>query len=112
MLRAALAEERGRTVRHDPDLLRRAGLQLDQETACGLGHHDHAFGLAAQRKEHVELMRRRLREQRVQGHDERCEELSRERQDVLPFRATVDPVLVLEQDDVDVEAAKQPAART
>jgi hypothetical protein len=50
-------------------------------------------------------MRRRLREQRVQGHDERLRELSRERQDVLPFRATVDPVLVLEQDDVDVEAA-------
>ena len=108
MLRPPCAEEGWGAVWHDPDLLRRAGSEVDQEAARSLGHDDHALGLLAQRNEHVELVRGGLGEQRVQRHDQRLRELSREGQDVLPVAAAVDPVLVLDQDDVDVEAAEEP----
>ncbi len=77
-----------------------------------LGHDDHALGLVAERREHLELMRRRLREHRVQRHDERLRELARERKDVLAVAAAEDAVLVLQQDDVDVESRERRAART
>ena len=53
-------------------------------------------------------MRRRLGEHRVQGHDERLGEAAGEREHVLAVGAAEDPVLVLEQDDVDVEPPEHP----
>ena len=44
----------------------------------------------------------------MQRHDERLRELLRERQHVLAVGAAEDPVLVLEQHDVDVEPAEDP----
>ncbi len=54
------------------------------------------------------LMRGRLREHRVQRHDERLGELAGEREHVLAVGAAEDPVLVLEQHDVDVHPAEHP----
>ena len=51
---------------------------------------------------------RRLGQDRVQRHDERLRELAREREDVLAVPAAEDPVLVLEQHDVDVEPPQHP----
>ena len=81
---------------------------VDEQALRGLGHHDHELGLAAERGEHLSLMRRRLREHRVQRHDERLRQLLDEREDVLAVGAAEDPVLVLEQDDVDIEPAEDP----
>ncbi len=44
----------------------------------------------------------------MQRHDERLRELRDEREHVLAVAAAEDPVLVLEQDDVDVEPAEDP----
>jgi len=51
-------------------------------------------------------MRRRLGENRVQGHDERLRQLFRKGQHVVAVTPAEDPVLVLQQDDVDIEAAQ------
>ena len=40
----------------------------------------------------------------MQGHDERLSKLLRERQDVLPVLAPEDPVFVLQEHDVDIDA--------
>ena len=53
-------------------------------------------------------MARRLRQHRVQRHDERLRQLLREREHVLAVGAAEDAVLVLEEHDVDVETAEQP----
>ena len=58
--------------------------------------------------EHLGLMRRRLRQHRVQRDDERLRQLLGEREHVLAVAAAEDAVLVLEQDDVDVEPAEDP----
>ena len=50
----------------------------------------------------------RLRQHRVQRHDERLQQLLEERQDVVAVAASEDPVFVLEEDDVDVESAEDP----
>ncbi len=44
----------------------------------------------------------------MQGHDERLRQLLCEREHVLPVAAAEDPVLVLEQHDVDVEPPEHP----
>ena len=61
----------------------------------------------AERGQHLELMGRGRRTHRVQCHDERLGELTREREHVLAVAAAEDAVLVLEQHDVDVESAEQ-----
>ena len=62
----------------------------------------------AQLREHLRLVRRRLRQHRVQRHDERLRQFLRERQHVLAVAAAEDPVLVLEQHDVDIEPPEHP----
>ena len=49
-----------------------------------------------------------LREHGVQRQDERAGELLREGENVLAVGSAEDPVLVLQEDDVDVEAAEEP----
>jgi hypothetical protein len=70
-------------VRDDPNLLLGAGVAVDEQPQGRLRQHDHEIGVAAQRFEHVRLVRCRLRENRVQRHDERLGELLRQREDVL-----------------------------
>ena len=53
-------------------------------------------------------MRRRLRQHGVERHDERLRELLDQREHVRAVGAAEDPVLVLEQDDVDVQPAENP----
>ena len=43
---ARAVEPRRRAVRHDANLLLRAGAALDEQPLRGLGHHDHELGLA------------------------------------------------------------------
>ena len=97
-----------RTVRDDVDLLVRAGADLAQQPAAGLGHHDHPLRFVAERRQHLELVTRRLGQDRVQRHDERLRELAHEREHVLPVATAVDPVLVLQQHDIDVRARERP----
>ena len=104
----APCEHRRRSVRDDPNLARRARLARHEQSLRGLRHHDHELGLAAERREHVSLMGRRLREHGVQRDDEGLRELLDEREDVGAVGAAEDPVLVLEQNDVDVQPAEDP----
>ena len=62
--------------------------------------------MAAERLEDVRLVRRRVRKDRVQCHDERLRQLLGQREDVFAVAPAEDAVLVLEQDDVDVAAAE------
>ena len=62
----------------------------------------------AERGQHLQLVRRWLRQDGVERHDERLRQLPRERQDVLAVGAAEDPEFVLEQDNVDVQPAEQP----
>ena len=81
--------------------------ELDDDAPRRLGHHDHPLGLVAERSEDLQLVLGRIREHGVQRHDERLRELSRKREGVGPVPAAEDAVLVLEQDDVDVEASER-----
>ena len=108
LLLAAPCELHRRAVRHDSDLVGRARADLGEQPPCRVGHHDRELCLIAESGEHLELMRRGLRQHRVQGHDERLGQLLGEGQHVLAVGAAEDPVLVLEQDDVDVEPADEP----
>ena len=94
-------------MRHDGDRLRRAGADLHQQPLGGLRHHDHAFGLVTESRQNLELMLRRLRQHRVQRHDERLRKLAHEREHVVAVPAAEDAVLVLEQNDVDVGPAER-----
>ena len=44
----------------------------------------------------------------MEREDERSSEFPGEREDILAVGPTEDPVLVLQEDDVDVEAAEEP----
>ena len=82
---------------------------IDEQSLRGLRHHDHELGLGGRApKSTSSLMRRRLREHGVQRDDERLRELLDEREDVGAVGAAEDPVLVLEQDDVDIQPAQDP----
>ena len=73
-------EHRRRAVRHDPHLARGHVPPSTSRPPRRVGHHDHELGLAADGREHLGLMRRRLRQHRVQRHDERLRQLLGERQ--------------------------------
>ena len=105
-LSGAACEDRRGAVRDDPHLLPVAHAAFDQQSASGLGHHDDDLGLFAKGSEDLRLVRGRRREHGVERHDERLRQLLRERHDVLAIAAAVDPELVLEEDDIDVEAAE------
>ena len=107
-LARAAGEHRRCAVRHDADLLERAGPAVDEQVAGRVRHHDHELGLAADGGEHARLMGRRLGQHRVQGHDERLGQLLDERRDVAPVAPPEDAVLVLQEDDVDIEPAEDP----
>ena len=104
----ALGEHRRRAVGHDSNLVLRARAAVDEEAPCGFGHHDHELCLAANCRQHLGLVRGRLRQHRVQRHDEWLRQLLYERGDIVAVTAAEDPELVLEQDDVDVEPAQDP----
>ena len=95
-------------MRHDSHLLGGARPTVDEEAARGLRHDDHELCLAANVGEDECLMRCRLGENRVQGHDEGLRQLSRQRCNVVTVPAAEDPVLVLQEDDVDVEPTQDP----
>ena len=105
----SLGKDRRRTVRHDANLALRAGAAVDEQTPRSVRHHDHELGLTAHRRQYLRLTVGRLRQHRVQRHDERLQELLEQREDVVAAAAAEDPVFVLEQDDVDVESAENPA---
>ena len=105
---ASATEDGRRPVLHDADLLRGAAVHPQEQPSGSLGHDDHALRLLAQRGEHVALVVRRLRQDGVKRQDERSSELFRERQHVLAVGTAEDPVLVLQQHDVDVEAPQEP----
>ena len=107
-LRGPVREHGRGAVRHDADLLGGARAALDEQPPSGVRHHDHALGLAAEGAEHLGLVPRRLRQHRVQRHDERLRQLLRQRDDVLAVGAAEDAVLVLEQDDVDMRPRQDP----
>jgi hypothetical protein len=98
-------------VLDDSDRLRLATVHPQEQPSRGLRHHDHALRLLAQCGEHFALVVRRVGKDGVERQDERSRELAGERQHVLPVGTAEDPVLVLQQDDVDVESAQELAAR-
>ena len=104
----ALREHRRRAMGHDSNLFSGTRLAGEQQPFGRLGHHDHQLGLTAQRSEHLGLMLRRLRQNGVERHDERLRELFDQREHVRAVGAAEDPVLVLEQDDVDVHSPENP----
>jgi hypothetical protein len=104
----ALGEQRRRPVRHDANLVGAAHAARDEQLARGLGHHDHELGLTTQRSERLGLTLGRLREDRVERHDEGLRELLDQREHVGAVGAAEDPVLVLEEDDVHVQPAENP----
>ena len=104
----AACKEGRRSVRDDANLVLRARLAGHEQPLRRLGHHDHELGLAAQGREHPGLMRRGLGEHCVQCDDEGLREILGQREHVGAVVAAEDPVLVLEQDDVDVEPAEDP----
>ena len=93
---------------HDADLVRGAAVHPQEQPSGRLRHDDHALRLLAQRGEHCALVVRRLRQDGVKRQDERSSELLRERQHVLAVGTAEDPVLVLQQYDVDVESTQEP----
>ena len=95
-------------MRDDANLLLGARADVDEQSKRRVGHHDHELCFAAQLRQHLRLVRRGLGEDRVQRHDERLGELTREREDVFAVTSAEDPVLVLEQHDVDVEPPQHP----
>ena len=101
-------EDGRRPVLDDADLVRGARLHLQQEPLRRLRHHDDPLGLCAELGEYLALMIRRLGEHGVERDDQRPVELLCEREDVLAVGAAEDPVFVLQEDDVDVESAKEP----
>ena len=107
--RGALGDTHRRSMRHHADFLLRASARLDQQAKRRVRHHDHELGLRAQLREHFRLVRRGLRQHRVQRHDERLRQFLRKRQHVLPVAAAEDPVLVLKQHDVDIEPPEHPS---
>ena len=118
LLLTAVCELDRRAVRDDADLVDLARVQPGQQALRRVGHHDHALRLVAEGGEYLELVRRRLREDGVQRHDERLRKLADEGEHVLAVTATEDAVLVLKEHDVDVRPAEHPrrpdiiAART
>ena len=108
VLRTPPSKLDGRAVWHNTNLVNRARLDLNKQTLRGFRHHDHTLRLLAELCQHTQLMGRRLRQHRMQRHDKRLGELLREREHVLAVRPAEDPVLVLENDDIDVEPAEQP----
>ena len=95
-------------VGHDIDLLGRTRADLNQQAPRRHGHHDHALRLVAKGCQDFELVGRRRRQHGMQRHDEWLSQLAREREDVLPVLSAEDPVLVLQQHDIDVRAAERP----
>ena len=108
--RGALRKHRRCPVRHHTNLLLGAGATGDEEVPRGVRHHDHKLGLAAHGRQHLRLVRRRLRQHRVECHDERLRQLLDQRSHVATVAAAEDPVLVLKQDDIDIEPAKNPGS--
>ncbi len=76
-----------------------------QEAAAGGGGHDHHGVSGGQDAfQDLALMRGRIHEDRVEHHDDRDGELVEDGEDLIAVRSAVDPVLVL--DDHDVESAE------
>ena len=96
-------QARRRAVGHDAHLLLRARPGRDEQPPSGLGHDDDELRLRAQLREHERLVRRRLGEHGVQGDDERLGKLLRKGEHVFAVAPAEDPVLMLQEDDVDVE---------
>ena len=104
--RCPLDEQRRCAVRDDADLFLGTGAVVDEQAERRIRHDDDELGVAAERLEDPRLVRRRLREDGVQGHDERLRQLFGQRHDVFAVAPAEDAVLVLEQNDVDVPAAE------
>ena len=97
-------------MRHHTNLLLGARTALDEQTQRRVCHHDHELGLLAELGQHLQLVRGRLGENRVQGDDERLRQLLGEGQHVLPVEPAEDPVLVLQDHHVDIETAECPGS--
>ena len=93
-------------MRDDADLRLGACCVVDEQTQRRLRHDDHELGVAAERFEDVRLVRRRVRKDRVQCHDERLRQLLGQREDVFAVAPAEDAVLMLEQHHFDVAAAE------
>ena len=108
ILVCAPRQHRGRAVRYDSDLVLGARATRDEQSPCRLGHHDHELRLMAERLEHRRLVCGRLRQHRVQRDDDGLRELVHQREDILAVASAEDPVLVLQEHDLDVEPAEDP----
>ena len=99
-----------RAVRHDPDLLRRAGAELDRGgDAPSRSSRSRARPRSQSAVEHLELVRASAPTAPCAASRRAAARApARTRATYSPSRAAEDPVLVLEQDDVDVEPAEQP----
>ena len=107
--RRASGEPRRRAVRDDANLLLRAGARGDEQSQRRVGHHDHELRLARTARVSTSAWCGVGSESTVcRVTTSGCASSSRERQHVLAVAAAEDPVLVLEQHDVDVEPPEHP----
>ena len=93
-------------MRDDADLRLGACCVVDEQTQRRFRHDDDELGVAAERFEDARLVRRRVRKDRVQCHDERLRQRFGQREDVFPVSPTEDAVLMLEQHHLDVATAE------
>ncbi len=108
MLGGSPSEHRRSAVRDDPDLLLAAAAALDQQAPRRLRHHDHELGAATERGQHGGLVPRGPGQHRVQSQDDRLLQVFGQGEHVVAVPAAEDPVLVLQQDDVDVQPGEDP----
>ena len=87
-------------MRDQVDLGLGDAVDLAQERPRPLGHDDDAGGQVGQLRQDPPLVGVRLAQDGVEGRDDRHPQVAQQAEDVAAGRAAVDPVLVLEADDV------------
>jgi hypothetical protein len=83
-------------------ILSAGAVDLPQELAAALAHHNQPVGEFAQVEHHAVLVGVRLAQHRVQGRDDRHAQLAEQRQHVPSRRPAEDAVLVLQADQIHV----------
>ena len=92
----------GNAVGDDVDLRRGDAVDVEQELAAALRHHDESRGELGQFPQHAALIGRGLFQHGVERRHHRHADVAQQREDVPPRLAAEDAVLVLQRDDVDV----------
>ena len=97
----------GNAVRDQIDLGGGGAIDLAENRAPALGHHDQSFRLSDDLVHHPALVGSGLLEDSVQGRHHGQVDLAQDGQDVAPGPAAVDPELMLQTDRVEAVEAQE-----